>query len=48
MNLVAGHTFGQIFVTDARPERTLSIFESIDSGINIFQIHEGKAQLLSS
>lgn len=48
MNLVAGHTFGQIFVTDARPERTLSIFESIDSGIKIFQIHEGKAQLLSS
>ena len=48
MNLVAGHTFGQIFVTDARPERTLSIFESIDSGINIYQIHDGKTQLLSS
>jgi DNA replication and repair protein RecF len=48
MNLVAGHTFGQIFVTDARPERTLSVFESIDSGIKIFQIHEDKAQLLSS
>lgn len=48
MNLVAGHTFGQIFVTDARPERTLSIFESIGSGINIYQIHEGKTRLLSS
>lgn len=48
MKLVAGHTFGQIFVTDARPERTLSIFESIDSEIYIYQIHEGKANVLSS
>lgn len=48
MKLVAGHTFGQIFVTDARPERTLSIFESIQSGIRIFHIHDGKADLLVS
>jgi len=48
MKLVAGHKFGQIFVTDARPERTLSIFESIDSEIYIYQIHEGKANVLSS
>ena len=48
MNLVAGHAFGQIFVTDARPERTLAIFESIDSGIRIYHIHEGKAEILIS
>jgi DNA replication and repair protein RecF len=48
MNLVAGHTFGQIFVTDARPERTLSIFESIQSDIFIYHIHNGIAEILSS
>ena len=48
MNLVAGHTFGQIFVTDARPERTLSIFESIQSDICIYHIQDGKAQSLLS
>jgi len=48
MNLVAGHTFGQIFVTDARPERTLSIFESIQSEKSIFHIHEGTVNMLSS
>jgi len=48
MNLVAGHTFGQIFVTDARPERTLSIFESVQSDISIYHIHDGKADILSS
>ena len=48
MNLVAGHTFGQIFVTDARPERTLSIFESIQSEKSIFHIHDGTVNLLTS
>lgn len=48
MNLVAGHTFGQIFITDARPERTLSIFESIQSDIYIYHIHDGNAEILSS
>ena len=48
MSLVAGHTFGQIFVTDARPERTLSIFESIQSEKSIFQIHDGRVNMISS
>jgi DNA replication and repair protein RecF len=48
MNLVAGHAFGQIFVTDARPERTLSIFENIYSGKCIFHIHDGKIDILSA
>jgi DNA replication and repair protein RecF len=48
MNLVAGHTFGQIFVTDARPERTLSIFESINSDKCIFHIHDGTTDILAS
>ncbi len=41
MNRVAGHEFGQIFLTDARPERTYSIFRSIKSGKNVFMISDG-------
>ena len=48
LNMVAGHTFGQIFVTDARPERTLSIFDRIDSNKSIYQIVDGKADLIYS
>lgn len=46
LNMVAGHTFGQIFVTDARPERTLSIFDRIETKKSIYQIVDGKADLL--
>jgi len=48
LNMVAGHTFGQIFVTDARPERTLSIFDRIESNKSIYQIADGKADLIYS
>ena len=48
LNMVAGHTFGQIFVTDARPERTLSIFERIESNKSIYQIVDGKVDLIYS
>ena len=36
MNMIADHQFGQIFVTDARPERTEKIFEKISAEISIF------------
>lgn len=41
MTMVAGNSFGQIFVTDARPERTQAMFEVINAGIKIFHIEEG-------
>ena len=43
LNLVAGHTFGQIFVTDARPERTISIFRDIVAKKTVFEIKENTA-----
>ena len=43
INLVAGHAFGQIFVTDARPERTISIFKEIDATKTIFEIKDNRA-----
>lgn len=42
MNMVAGNSFGQIFVTDARPERTIAVFKSIDTKMRIFNIENGK------
>ena len=36
MSMIAGHQFGQIFVTDARPERTAKIFEKISAETRIF------------
>ncbi len=36
MNMIADRQFGQIFVTDARPERTEKIFEKISAEIRIF------------
>ncbi|MBR9999865.1 MAG: DNA replication and repair protein RecF [Cyclobacteriaceae bacterium] len=42
MSLVAGHTFGQIFITDARPERTFGIIEKIEADKKVYWIDEGK------
>jgi DNA replication and repair protein RecF len=42
MSLVAGHTFGQIFLTDARPERTHSILKNVQSDQKVFTIYDGK------
>ena len=47
MELVSGHTFGQLFVTDARPERTERIFQQIpDTEVIIYKIQDGKAERL--
>jgi DNA replication and repair protein RecF len=44
MELVSGHSFGQLFVTDARPERTERIFQQLeDTDVKIYKIEEGKA-----
>ncbi|WP_299465188.1 DNA replication/repair protein RecF [uncultured Microscilla sp.] len=42
MRKVAAHTFGQIFITDARPERTQTVFEHIDVEKRIFTIAKGE------
>ena len=42
MEMVASDAFGQIFVTDARPERTLGIFENINHQVKIFEVDSGK------
>lgn len=41
MTMVAGNMFGQIFVSDARPERTRQMFEAIKAETQIFIIEEG-------
>ncbi len=41
MEMVAQETFGQLFITDARPERTEKIFEHIRAEIRIFHIANG-------
>ena len=38
MEMVSGHLFGQIFLTDARPERTSRILESLSSDILKFSV----------
>lgn len=42
MQMVADRTFGQIFITDARPERTQAVFEHIDVEKRIFTIVKGE------
>lgn len=42
IKLVNDDHFGQIFVTDARPERTLQIFATINIQPTIFKIENGK------
>jgi len=42
MTMVAGNAFGQIFVTDARPERAQDIFQTLKGDVRIFKIDAGK------
>lgn len=46
IEMVAKGNFGQIFITDARPERTYQIFEKMDIEVNFFQIKEGTVEEL--
>lgn len=45
MNLVADHQFGQLFITDARPERSKEILSSIDAESRFFMIEKGEVSL---
>lgn len=42
MNLISRHTFGQIFLTDARPERSKKILSGLDSEVIFFSMEDGK------
>jgi DNA replication and repair protein RecF len=42
LEMVAGHAFGQLFVTDARPERTKKMFRNISSEVTMVAIADGK------
>ncbi|MGI9541973.1 MAG: DNA replication/repair protein RecF [Cyclobacteriaceae bacterium] len=42
MDLVAGKAFGQLFVTDARPERTKAIFETVEAEVKLFGVNNGE------
>jgi len=41
IELVANHEFGQLFITDARPERSKQILAGIDADKHFFSISEG-------
>lgn len=41
MNLVADHQFGQLFITDARPERSKGILSAIAANAKFFLIDKG-------
>lgn len=41
VEMVARHSFGQLFITDARPERTQTIFQSVDAERKVFTISQG-------
>lgn len=41
MTMVAGQVFGQLFMTDARPERTSRILEHIPGEKRVFQVQSG-------
>ncbi len=45
INLVADHQFGQLFITDARSERSKRILENIDAEVLFFEIEKGKIQV---
>lgn len=46
MDLVAGNQFGQLFVTDARPERTMQLFGKLDCDMFVFEVKSGTATKL--
>ncbi|WP_226389899.1 DNA replication/repair protein RecF [Penaeicola halotolerans] len=47
LELVAAQTFGQIFVTDARPERSREILASIEAEVRFFEIQSGRVALIN-
>lgn len=48
IELVANQEFGQLFITDARPERSREILEDLHSHITYFEVSEGQIRNVSS
>lgn len=44
MELISRHTFGQIFLTDARPERSKKILTQLDSEVFFFDVLNGTVE----
>ena len=39
--MVASHTFGQLFITDARPERSRTLLKDLDEEVKVFEVRDG-------
>jgi DNA replication and repair protein RecF len=44
MDLVSRGTFGQIFLTDARPERSRGILGDLDAEVSFFEVEKGEVK----
>ncbi|WP_422008118.1 DNA replication/repair protein RecF [Roseivirga pacifica] len=44
IEMVASESFGQIFITDARPERSINFVKGIDQESKFFKVEEGTVQ----
>jgi DNA replication and repair protein RecF len=44
MDLVSKGTFGQIFLTDARPERSRGILGELDAEVFFFEVEKGEVR----
>lgn len=47
IQLISRHTFGQIFLTDARPERSQKILGDLDSEVYFFGVKQGQVKAQS-
>lgn len=48
IQMVAGGTFGQLFITDARSDRSREIFEGVGLKTRAYLVEEGRVSVLSS
>lgn len=47
IEMITDQTFGQLFITDARPERSRQIFENLADEVQIFEIDKTKVEVKS-
>ena len=48
MELVSHDTFGQLFISDAHPDRVAKIFDDIGLGIRLFEVEGGTVSMNAS
>jgi DNA replication and repair protein RecF len=48
MDMISGQTFGQIFITDARSERTARILKNLDNEVLNFRVKQGEVETLDN